>query len=313
LTLNDDEIRARILQDIYAKAKKGIDPLTNASDYASLLGIDQTLANFHLQYLVESGLVEGKVIPSLGTTKKTVLVWGLTHDGVQAVEGKGTTDSKYNMIFTGPISRSQIGQGDQIRQQIDNSSIDVRDSPNTAIIKGGRGHKIEQHFHAGEKPIKVQPYSQDELGFMRIGKWFLLHLFGSLNPNLRGFTIILYAFGAVSGGVFFSPFVPNGPFPIGSQFYVPVELASLIALLVVVWFLKMVNVSTQTKCPKCSSVFSFTAKEKILTNTRQLAEKEVREYNTTYTCDNASCDHKEVRVETEEIPLEPESGSDSEN
>ena len=63
LTLKDDEIRVKILQDIYARAKKGDDPLTNASDYASLLDIAPTLANFHLQYLVESGLVDGQVIP----------------------------------------------------------------------------------------------------------------------------------------------------------------------------------------------------------------------------------------------------------
>ena len=108
-----------MLQDIYTRAKAGQETAANAQYYASLLGIDETSANFNLQYLVESGLADGKIIPSLGTTKKTTLVWGLTHLGIQAVEGtvRRSFDINFNIItINAPVNQSQIAVGKDITQ-----------------------------------------------------------------------------------------------------------------------------------------------------------------------------------------------------
>jgi hypothetical protein len=192
----------------------------------------------------------------------------------------------------------------------DNSETYISKSANTAIVKGGRGHKIIQHFHAEEKPIQVPSYTQNESELIGLGRWIMLHLFGSLNPDLGLFTIILYLAGIVSGGVTFSPFVPNSPFTVGSQYFVPVELAGILALLVVLVFFRIIQVSKETRCPKCGWRFSRLIEKKILKKTRNLAEKKVREYQTTYTCNNPSCDYKKVETEPEEISTEVESDSD---
>ncbi len=117
--MNDQDIRAKMLQDLYTRTKKGEETNANAQYYASQLGIDETTANFNLQYLVESRLADGDVIASIGTTKKMVLVWSLTHLGIQAVEGgyRRNFDINFNIInVNAPVTQSQIAAGKEISQ-----------------------------------------------------------------------------------------------------------------------------------------------------------------------------------------------------
>ncbi len=65
ISLDNQDIRAKILQDLYTRKSKGEETSGNATYYAKLLGIDETSANFNLEYLISSYLVEGQSIPGV--------------------------------------------------------------------------------------------------------------------------------------------------------------------------------------------------------------------------------------------------------
>jgi len=119
--VNNADIRGLILQDIYARKRSGEETVGNAAHFSKLLGIDESLANFNLQYLVESGLLQGEVIASIGTTKKIVLVWDLTPFGIEAVEGRAgqRLAINYNIInVNAPVNQSNFAAGAGISQAV---------------------------------------------------------------------------------------------------------------------------------------------------------------------------------------------------
>ncbi len=117
--MENQDIRARILQDIYSRKEKGEEILTRADQYASLLGIPENKANFNLEYLLRAGLVKGEAIAGPNSTKKTAMVFDMTAHGMEAVEGRYGRDLAINynvMSFNAPVAGSQIAVGSQINQ-----------------------------------------------------------------------------------------------------------------------------------------------------------------------------------------------------
>ena len=103
----------------YHRKEKGEEILTTAEQYASLLRVADSVANFNLEYLLNSGLIKGEVIPSPDSTKKRAMVFDMTSYGMEAVEGRYPQDPAMNfnnMTFNAPVERSQIAAGSQIYQ-----------------------------------------------------------------------------------------------------------------------------------------------------------------------------------------------------
>lgn len=109
--MNDQDIRAKILLDLYTRTRDGEEVLSNPGDYASLLGIDEKFANFNMAYLVERNLAKGEILQTVGSTKKDALIWAITSFGIEAVEGKAGQDLaiNYNIIHIhGSVTNSQM-------------------------------------------------------------------------------------------------------------------------------------------------------------------------------------------------------------
>ncbi|MCJ7768375.1 hypothetical protein MUP79_08295 [Candidatus Bathyarchaeota archaeon] len=118
-TLSNQDIRAKVLQDLYNRKQKGMEILTRPEDYAKLLGTSYEVANFNIQYLIDAGLVRGRSLGSMGTTKKECFVNDLTSFGIEAVEGKGGQDLAVNFSIinvNAPVTDSQIAIGEKINQ-----------------------------------------------------------------------------------------------------------------------------------------------------------------------------------------------------
>lgn len=94
--------------------------LTSPQQYAKLLDTPEELANFNMQYLIDRGLVRGKALGSLGTTKKDSFVHDLTSFGVEAVEGQAERQDlavNFSIInVNAPVTASQIAIGGKINQ-----------------------------------------------------------------------------------------------------------------------------------------------------------------------------------------------------
>jgi hypothetical protein len=117
--VNDQDIRARILQDLYARTRDGQEVLTSPREYATLLGIEEKLANFNMVYLVERNLAKGDILQSPNSTKRDAMIWGLTAFGVEAVEGRAGQNLSVNFSIinvNAPVTSSQIASGHGITQ-----------------------------------------------------------------------------------------------------------------------------------------------------------------------------------------------------
>jgi hypothetical protein len=117
--LSNQDIRAKILEELYNKKQLGAEILTKPSEYAKLLAISEELAEFNIEYLIDSNLVKGQSTGSIGTTKKWSHLLGLTSFGIEAVEGRarGNLAVNFNIInVNGPVSGGQIASGGIITQ-----------------------------------------------------------------------------------------------------------------------------------------------------------------------------------------------------
>jgi hypothetical protein len=117
--VNDQDTRARILQDLYTRTRDGQEVLTRPKEYATLLGIEEKLANFNMVYLVERNLAKGNILQSPDSTKKDAMIWGLTAFGVEAAEGKAGQNLSVNFSIinvNAPVTSSQIASGNGITQ-----------------------------------------------------------------------------------------------------------------------------------------------------------------------------------------------------
>src|SRR2546425_3177950 len=119
VTLSNADIRARIMKDLYERTMKQEEPPGNEREYATLLGVSETLAKVNLQYLVESNLVKGDVLFGLGTTlTQTVIVSGLTPYGIEAVEGVSSRKESVSWNLLGPIIGSNVAIGNNNIQSL---------------------------------------------------------------------------------------------------------------------------------------------------------------------------------------------------
>lgn len=118
-TLSNQDIRAKILEDLYNRRQRGQEILTRPKDYAELLGVSIESAEFNIEYLISAGLVRGSSSGGFGTTKKWSFVSDLTSLGYEAVEGRRGQDLAVNFSIINigaPVTQSQIAAGAEIRQ-----------------------------------------------------------------------------------------------------------------------------------------------------------------------------------------------------
>lgn len=118
-TLSDQDIRAKILEDIYKRKRQGLEILTRPEEYARLLNIPVELAIFDIQYLISAGLVQGQSSGGMGITKKWSFISDLTAFGYEAVEGRRGQDLSVNFSIinvNAPVTQSQIAAGSKIEQ-----------------------------------------------------------------------------------------------------------------------------------------------------------------------------------------------------
>jgi len=141
--MTDQDIRAKILQDIYSRKRAGMEIRTNPQQYAQFLNIPEELANFNIQYLIDAGLVRGKSSGSLGTTKRNSFLHDLTSFGVEAVEGRTGQDLAVNyriININAPVSQSQIAAGSAIEQT---QSLSINTLQELERY-------LDEHFQAGQ-------------------------------------------------------------------------------------------------------------------------------------------------------------------
>jgi len=120
--LNNQDIRARILQDIYVRKQQGL----------------------------EAGLIKGQSIGEIGSTRKTSFVLDLTSFGFEAVEGRAGRELAVNFSIiniTAPVTQSQIAAGTAIEQT---QSLDINTLQDLERY-------LEQRIHGAEiEALKTQ-------------------------------------------------------------------------------------------------------------------------------------------------------------
>jgi len=90
-----EDVRRRILQIMYDKRLVNVEPPGNSHAWAQILGIDEAMASINLQYLVETGKIDGVPIFMPGSTLlQTVIVQRLTASGIDFVERDRRQDSR---------------------------------------------------------------------------------------------------------------------------------------------------------------------------------------------------------------------------
>lgn len=117
--LGDQDIRAKVLEDLYKRKRQGLEILTRPEEYARVLNISVELANFNIEYLISAGLVRGNSSGGMGTTKKWSFINDLTAFGYEAVEGRRGKDLAVNFSVinvNAPVTQSQIAAGSSISQ-----------------------------------------------------------------------------------------------------------------------------------------------------------------------------------------------------
>ena len=185
--------------------------------------------------------------------------------------------------------------------EIADTRIKVERSKNTGIAVGS--HNVI-NLPAEQKPINVHPYDANEFSFIGIGERLMRLFYGTANHDLKWWTRGSLLASLISGGTFGSPFIPNSPVSLGSQYYIPVSLAGLVGILLTIllgW--GPIEMARKTECPKCHYRFSFFNIKKTLTNTQSLSDEEVRNYRIKKRCEN--CGHTATIEKVEHIPHEP--------
>jgi hypothetical protein len=116
----NEDVRAKILQDLYYRRSHGMEILTRPADYSKLIGVTEDVIAFNIQYLAMAELVIARSIGSIGTTKKLWFILDISSRGIEAVEGKSREGLavNFNIInINAPVSDSQIAAGENIAQE----------------------------------------------------------------------------------------------------------------------------------------------------------------------------------------------------
>jgi len=117
--LSNEDVRAKILQELYVRRQAGQEIPVQPHQYAALLGLPEDKVAFNIQYLIGVGLVKGGSSGSLGTTKRWYYVTDLTARGIDAVEGRSRSGFavNFNIInVNAPVSGGQIASGGSVVQ-----------------------------------------------------------------------------------------------------------------------------------------------------------------------------------------------------
>lgn len=250
--MEEADVRAKILQELYTRKRGGQELLTSPMQYAKLLGISEEVANFNIQYLISKGLVDGQVIPVTGTTKKFVSVNDIGSAGIEAVEGHHREDYAVNfnsITFNAPVSDSQIAGGDVGSQN--QRKVDARGSKGTTVQSGER------------KGVDLAPYADEDAGHIRLGRIFMRLFFKRFDHSLTPFALI--------GCVLLAAFVA----PLGITYYEGSSLGllgsaagalySFVVLVLGAIFLITWSVGKETTCPSCGSHFTWMKTRRTLT------------------------------------------------
>jgi len=140
------------------------------------------------------------------------------------------------------------------------------------------------------KPIREPTNIVDE-NLIWIGRRLMHALFGTLVHSMTGYALGSLGLTGVAVGFGYYAYERN-PFPPASQPNTLLILSSWIAVVLTIYLGPfLVKVSRDTKCPECKARFSFYEKERLLTNTRRLPGKTLKNGVLTTTC--RECGHTE--------------------
>ncbi len=175
--------------------------------------------------------------------------------------------------------------------RISDSTFDVSDSTNTAMIFGDRNVVTQK---AISQRIEMEADDDDDLT-IRIGRWIMLKLFGTLKHGMKWYGLVSVSLGiAVGVPTVYSPLLIQ-TFGETNFIWVWGGFALLLAAILYFGWLIFVD-SSSTTCPRCGWKFSWLRTKRVLTKHAELSDREVRNYESTYSCTNPSCGYKRENV-----------------
>jgi hypothetical protein len=169
--------------------------------------------------------------------------------------------------------------------------VDISDSTNTAVIVGDR-NVVTQNV-SSTQPVEM-PTDSDDFA-IRIGKWLMLKLYGTLKHSMKPFGVIT---SLLAVGIAIPAFSTNWLMQeFGATNFTWVWVAFLLPLAATLFFGPYIFLTShETTCPKCGWKFSWIQTKKILKRHVELSDREVRNYESTYECTNPACKFKRENV-----------------
>jgi hypothetical protein len=286
------DIRAKILEDAYSKSVKGDRPLNSPVQYAKLLGITDAEASFDCKYLIKSYLLEGQVIPTTGGD--VINITGISPRGIEAVEdpkSRGGLAVNFPIIrISGDIKDSQVSINSPNSQQ---NKANIKDSPG-AVFATGRAKVTVQ---GGQKPVDMLPYTTNEAGYIKFGRWLAMKWFHTLDHSVRPFAYAGLLFAAFFGGNLFIGYAS------GVGLWNPVIFIIGVATLVLsALFWGGFGMGLETTCKQCGWRFTFTRRKRTLTGHKEFRDREVSNYADEYQCSHCGYTEKRTAIEEKEKP-----------
>jgi hypothetical protein len=184
---------------------------------------------------------------------------------------------------------------DEPSKRSSDNEVKVSRSKNTQVAIGDN---ITQVQEAPKKPIPFDPYDDNELSLIGIGERLMRLFYGTYDHNLNWWTFFTVIASVLSFGAIGSPFVPNSPVRIGSQYYLPISLIGFAGFgLSSLFGWGPIGMAKQTECPKCHYKFRFFAVKKDLVNSKELSDEEVRHFKVKKKCKHCGFSKVFDRVE----------------
>jgi hypothetical protein len=296
MLMENQEARGRILKDVYERATKGLQVLHTPQEYASALGIPEEQALFNLRYLIKSFLLEGNVNPVIGG-QEFILVTGLAPRGVEAIENQSSRKGlavEWNVFNFSDVRESQISINSPYSQQM---KADIKGSPGAVIA--GDNAKITVGG-SPQKPISMFPYTSNQAGYIRMGRWLMLRWFHSLDHSVTPFAYAGLLFTILFGGT-----VSVAYFSKTMLLWNPVVFVwSTATLVLAAIFWGSWQMGRETTCDNCHHRFTMTRRQRTLTGREDLPERDVRNYEDVFVCSN--CGYAKRVSATEEIEKQRE-------
>jgi hypothetical protein len=231
----------------------------------------------------------------MDSSRRHPTITGISSKGIEAIDGMSREGYavNFNIINGGAtITNSQWSMGN-----IGSPSQNKVDANGSTGSTNVIGNSNVVHSMNKTQPIDVHPYSEEVYGYLGFGKWLMNRLYGTLDHSLKSliigasaFTIIpvaSIALGTLRGFALFAS---------STTFYGTV---GSLGFGVVLWI--TVGLASKTTCPQCHFRFSYVRTKRVLKASKNLPEKEVRNYVSSYACDHCGYVRDQVN-ETVEIP-----------